>query len=323
MKEPTQGPRMQRAIPSKKGRRQRQAGIIVRVLSACVLLSLVSGIPGRALQTETQAATQAQTQGLPQGTPQSWAEAAARNEVAIIRQQGTFSVRYLEHKIDSKGDTVRIVIESKQGGVARLIQRNGKPISRSEDTAERARLQYDLDHPEDFLRHHRKDGSWRANAIQVVQLMPQAMINTFGPGQPQPPGATTRQVVLDYRPNPKFHPPTMLADLLTGIEGRVWIDAETQRVTRIEGHVLHPVDFGLGVVARLAPGGTLEFEQIDAGSGHWMYSHLSEHIVVRALMVKTMPENVEDSSSQVELLPSLLSYQDAIRKLLAPTPPVP
>jgi hypothetical protein len=262
-------------------------------------------------------ATQGQVDAQPAGDPTTWAIAAAKNEVRILQQQGFFSVRYRERKIDSKGDTTREIIESKQGGVARLIERDGKPITAAEDAAERGRLNDALTHPDDFIRHHHRDDSMRNNIIQVIQIMPKAMINTYTPGQPQPPGATSRQVVLDYAPDPKFHPPTMFAEVLTGFQGRVWIDPLTQTMTRIEGKVLHPVNFGFGILARIYPGGTLEFEQTNAGANHWVYSNVDEHLIVRALMVKTMPENVKMTSSNIEMLPSLMSYQDAIHMLLA------
>jgi hypothetical protein len=257
------------------------------------------------------------TAALPLGSPESWADAATRNEVSILQQQGTFSVRFNEHKIDSKGDTLRVVIESKQGSVARLMERNGKPISPEEDTAERERLEYAINHRDEFLKHHRRDSSTRNDSIQLIQIMPKAMLYSYAPDQPQPAGVTSRQVVLDFKPNPDFHPPTMLSDLLTGLQGRVWIDEETQHVTRIEGNVLHVVNFGFGMVARIYPGGSVVFEQANVGGSHWVFSHLDEHLVVRALMVKTMPENTSMTASDFEMLPAAVSYQDAIRMLLA------
>jgi len=251
-----------------------------------------------------------------QMTAAQWAVAASNNEVAIIQQQGSFSVRYRERKIDAKGDTTRLIVETRQGGVARLIERDGRPLTAAEDAAERARLNEDLANPGEFLRHHRRDAANRADMAQMAQLMPQAMIHTFAPGQPQLPGAHGRQVVLDFQPNPDFHPPNMMAELLTGFAGRVWIDAATQRVVRAEGHVLHPVNIGFGILARIFPGGTVEFEQVDAGQGRWLYSRVGEHMMVRAL-VKTMPQNVQISSSNFELMPAPLDYQDAIRQLLA------
>jgi len=251
------------------------------------------------------------------GPASAWAEAAVKNEVGIIEQEGSFSVRYRERKVDARGDTTRMVIQSKQGAVARLIERNGKPISAAEDTAERARLQDVIDHPDDFYKHHRRDSQQRHDASQIVQMMPTAMLYSYAPGQPQRPDAKSTEVVLDFQPNPEFHPPSMMAEVLTGVQGRIWIDPATQHVVRAEGRVLRPINFGLGMVAKLYPGGTLALEQTPVGGGRWVYSDLEEHLTVRALMVKTIPQNLHIGSSEIELLPGLLSYQDAIRTLLA------
>lgn len=245
-----------------------------------------------------------------------WVEAATRNEIAMIGAQGSFSVRYKERKVDARGDTTRVVIESKQGAVARLVERDGKPISAAEDQAERARLQEALDHPDDFYKHHRKDAQQRHDAAELVKLMPQAFVFSYVAGQPQRANAKGSEVVLDFQPNPQFHPPTMLADVLTGLQGRVWVDTATQHVTRVEGHVLHVVNFGFGMLAKLYPGGTLRLEQAPAGDGHWIYSDLEEHVLVRALMVKNVPENRHIGSSEIQALPTLLTYQDAIHQLL-------
>jgi hypothetical protein len=286
--------------------------IIVRLHVGCLCLGVCM-----ASASAADATFAAVSDNPPTGTPSTWAEAATRNEVAIVQQQGSFSARYIEKKADAKGTTTRDVIESKQGSVARLTERNGKPISAAEDTAERARLQYAIDHPDEFLKHHHRDNNVRNDAIQLLKMMPQAMIYTFVPDQPQLAGITSRQVVLDFSPDPKFHPPTMMSELLTGLQGRVWIDQTSQRVTRIEGHVLHTVNFGFGMVARIYPGGTLVFEQTNIGGDHWLFSRLEEHLMLRALMVKSMPQNTQMSSSNMVLLPSLLSYQDAIKMLLA------
>jgi hypothetical protein len=257
----------------------------------------------------------------PAGTPLEWANAVIDGEVAILRQQGTFSMRYREHKIDAKGDTTREVIESKEGGVARLLERNGKPITAAEDAAERERLEDASRHRDEFLRHHRRDASNRNDVIDQLKLMPQAMLYTYAPGQPQLQGAKVQQVVIDFQPNPKWHPPTMISQLLTGLAGRVWVDPETKRMTRVEARVLRPVNFGFGILAKIYPGGTINFVQTRTEDGHWVYTHVDEHLTVRALMVKSLPETTRMDSSQIEVLPALLGYQDAIRILLAmPSP---
>ena len=249
--------------------------------------------------------------------PVSWVQAAARNQAAIVQGAVTTSLRFRQRKADAKGDTTREIIESKQGGVARLVERDGKPITAAEDAAERDRLQASLASPDEFLRHHRHDKESRQYALDLIQQMPSAMIYSYAPDQPQPSGATSRQIVLDFQPDPKYHPPTMIADLLTGLAGRMWIDAASERLTRAECHVVKPVNIGWGMVGRIYPGGTMQFGQADAGGGLWVYTHLEEHVTVREMMVRTVPFNVVMTSTEFRVLPSLLSYQDAIHVLLA------
>jgi hypothetical protein len=268
----------------------------------------------------TAAATPQQPAGaerLPEGEPLAWVQAAVVNELKIISPDGLPAVRFRERKTDAHGDTTREYIETEEGTVARLVERNGQPLTAAEDAGERQRLEDQLNAPADFLKHHAHDKSQRADASQLVRLLPQAMLYSYAPGQPQPEGARSPQIVIDYKPNPAFHPPNTRAELLTGIEGRVWIDAQSHRMTRIEGHILHPVDFGYGLVARIFPGGKVVLEQADAGSNRWVYSRLSEHVQVRVLMVKTIVQSSEASSWDFRLLPERLHYQNAIKMLLA------
>jgi hypothetical protein len=253
---------------------------------------------------------------LPAGTPQSWADDAVHNEVRVIESADKVPLRYRQRKVGAKGDTTREIIVSREGNVARLVERDGQPITAAEDADERARLTEDLDSPDDFRKHHHRDTEMRDSVIKLVGMMPQAMLYSYAPGQPQPKGAEGLQVVIDFHPNPAFHPPTMFADALTGLEGRAWIDARSHYLTRIEARVLRPVNWGFGILAKIYPGGTLEFEQIHIGD-HWVYSHLDEHLTARLLMVKNYPENNVITSWDFRPMPSLLSYQDGIRMLLA------
>jgi hypothetical protein len=254
---------------------------------------------------------------LPAGTPQSWADDAVHNEIKVIESADKVPLRYRQRKVGAKGDTTREIIVSRDGNVARLVERDGQPITAAEDADERARLTKDLDSPGDFLKHHRRDTEMRDSVIKLVGMMPQAMLYSYAPGQPQQKGAEGLQVVIDFHPNPTFRPPTMFADALTGFEGRAWIDARSHYLTRIEARVLHPVNMGFGILAKIYPGGTLEFEQTHLSGDQWVYSHLDEHLTARLLMVKNYPENTVITSWNFRPMPSLLSYQDGIRMLLA------
>ena len=253
----------------------------------------------------------------PAGTPQSWVQAAADNELPVINADGRTPLRYRIHKVDARGDTTRMQIESRQGDVARLIERNGHDLTRAENDAELARLKAILASPEDFLRHHKHDNANRADVTQLVNQIPKAMIFSYTPGQPQRAGSKSTQVVIDFHSDPAYKPPTMLSDALTCIEGRMWIDAESHRLVRIEGRFLKQVNFGYGIVARIFPGGTIQFEQTDAGNGRWVYSSLVEDLTVRAMLVKTIPQKSLMTASDFQRLPAPIDFQEAVRELIA------
>lgn len=282
--------------------------LIVAMLTWCSFAKA-----GRAQAGSTIAETPS---SVPSGTPNSWVEAAVRNELAII-QDNHHPMRYFVRNVDRKGDRTREIIESVQGNVSRLIQRDGKPLTAAEDAAERERLNEILTSPSDFLKHQEREGAGRNYAIQLIKLLPEAGLYSYTPGQPQPPGATSPQIVMDFRPNPAFHPPTMIAELLTGLKGRVWIDSRTATMTRIEGDVLRPVNFGWGLVARVYPGGHLEFEQTLVERKRWAYSHLDVNVTVREVMLHTVNDKTKMSTWNFQLLPSPLSYQEAVHALLA------
>lgn len=280
--------------------------------------NVVAGVPawGQSGPGGKEGGTEETASSLLAVAPRSWAVDAAAHELVALHHNGSY-LRYRMHVIDEKGDQTRDIIESRDGSVARLIQRNGRPLTDAENKAEQQRLNDMLASPSGFARHIRNDATGRKIADQLIRLMPDAMLYSYTPGQPQSGrnnGAL--EVVLDYKPNPAFKPPTTTAEALTGLEGRMWVDAKNRHVVRMEGSVFRGVNFGWGMLAHIYSGGRLVLEQTDAGGGRWIFTHFTEDVSVRALMVKTMNvhENVEASSFQT--LPSPMSYQDAIHLLL-------
>lgn len=245
----------------------------------------------------------------------SWAADASTKALENLHHQGSY-LRYRMHLVDAKGDRVRDIIESRDGTVARLILRDGKGLTPEQDRAERERLDEMIRDSSGFARHIKNDESGRKIADSLIRLMPDAMTYTYVPGQPQTgkrPGIT--EVVLDFEPNPKFHPPTTTAEALTGLRGRAWIDIQTRQIIRMEGTIFKGINFGWGMLAHIYPGGKLVYEQADAGDGRWIYSHFTERISIRALMVKSLNISTDIDASNFQHVPSM-SYQDAVRVLL-------
>ncbi len=269
------------------------------------------------------AATPAQpapTATLAQRSPHDWAVLAAQDEVRAITHDSSL-IRYRVHTIDDRGDRTRQVVECTGGHVARLIAKDGKPLTPEEDAAERQRLQALAASPDDFARHTKNEVSGKKLAVSLIQLMPDAMIYTPAPAQPAPRAPNSAPngaplIVLDFAPNPAWTPPNTTAEGLTGLRGRMWIDPESGYVVRMQGEIFRPVNFGWGMVAHIYPGGKLSLDQVNVGSGRWIYSHFEQHLRLRALLLKTIDVDSSTDTSNYQPLPSLISWQQAIQLLL-------
>jgi hypothetical protein len=283
------------------------------------IVALLLASPGC---VQSQAPAASEVGGL---SARQWGSEAARNELDVLRY-GTPFLRYRIHTVDSKGNMLREVIQSRQGAVARIVMRDDKPLTPEQDKGEHDRLQAMLDSPAAFARHIRNEDSGKKIADELLHQLPEAMLYTFVPGQPQRSEFTTAhpddfpEIVIDFEPNPAWHPPTMTADALTGIHGRVWIDAKTHYMSHIEGTVFRGVNFGMGILVHIFPGGKLSFDQFRFADDRWIFSRFSEHAILRILLVKTIKEDAEFEGSNFSIIPQM-SYQDAIHQLL--TMPLP
>jgi hypothetical protein len=253
---------------------------------------------------------------LPSISPQALVAEAAANELVALHHKGSY-LRYRMETVNERGDQVRDVIESKDGTVARLILKDGKPLTPEQDKAERQRLNDMLASPAAYAKHVKNGESEKSMADKLIPLMADAMTNTYTPGQAQSGrNGGAPEIVLDYKPNPKFVPPSTQAQALTGLQGRVWIDAKTHYVVRMEGTIFRPVNFGWGMLAHIYPGGKVEMDQTNVGGNRWIFTDFSMQLSVRALMVKKLDIRSSAKTSNYQTL-GPMSYQDAIRLLLA------
>jgi len=218
---------------------------------------------------------------------------------------------------NERGTQVRDVIESKDGTVARLLMKDGKPLTPDQDKAEQQRLNEMITSPSSYQKHVKNSDTEKKMADTMVPMLPDAMVNSYTPGQPQSGrNGGAQEIVLDYKPNPKWNPPTTEAQALTGLEGRVWIDAKTRYAVRMEGTISHAVNFGWGMLAHIYPGGKIVLNQTNVGNGRWIFTEFSMDLTVRALMVKTLNIHSSAKASGFQVLEPM-SYQDAIRMLLS------
>lgn len=288
--------------------------LIAAALALC-LGALLSPVPARG-QGGAEAANHENVSNPLAEPPRAWAVDAVANELIALHHPGSY-LRYRMHAVDAKGDYVRDVIESRDGTVARMILKDGRALTEEEDKAERQRLNDMIASPSDYAKHVKHEEEGKKLADQMMRLLPDAMIYTYTPGQPQTgKNNGALEVVLDYEPNPKFNPPMTAAEALTGLKGRVWIDAKSRQLVRMDGTIFRAVNFGWGMLAHIYPDGHLMLEQTHVGGNRWIFTRFIEQVKVRALLVKTININTRVEAGSFETLPGPIGYQDAVRMLL-------
>lgn len=226
-------------------------------------------------------------------------------------------MQYRLRKTSPRYSSAKLIIETRDGDVARLLEVNGAPLSPESEQNEAARLQALLDDP--GLQHHRQEREQgdAERARKIIHALPDAFLYQYSGIVETPHGPSYR---LSFQPNPKFDPEDLEAQALKGMAGELWIDVAQKRVTRLEGKRIHDVDYGWGILGKLDEGGTLLLEQADVGEGQWRTTHMV--LVMNArLLVKTIKLDTTLELSDYAPIQSGISYKDAIQILRKNDPP--
>lgn len=222
------------------------------------------------------------------------------------------SFRYRQHKVDPKGSVVKEIIETKDGDVARLIEKNGKPLPADEEKAEVDRLNNLLAHPEIQEHRHKKEQEDSARGDEMVRMLPDAFLFTDAGTVEGPNGPCYR---FEFKPNPAFVPPDREGEVYHGMVGELWIDKGQVRLVKIDAHLISDVNFGWGVLGKLYKGGSILVENADAGLGHWETVHMKLQLQGKILMMKSVDFSTTEDFSDFQVQPEELTYQEAIRLL--------
>jgi hypothetical protein len=220
-------------------------------------------------------------------------------------------MQYRLRKSSPRFSTTKLIVETKDGDVARLIAINNIPLTASEQQNEDLRLQELATDPR--LQRHRQEREQNdaERARKIMRALPDAFRYRYAGIVDTPQGPSYR---LSFLPNHDFDPQDIEAQALKAMAGELWIDIAEQRVTRLQGKRLHDVDYAWGILGKLEEGGTLLLEQADVGNHQWRTVHLVLAMNARVLL-KTIKLDTTLELSQFTPVTSGIGYQQAIQLL--------
>jgi hypothetical protein len=248
--------------------------------------------------------------------PAALVRRASQNELAPSK--ATTGVRYKLRKADEKGVSTKVIVETKDGNVARLIAVGDRPLTAEQERTEASRLQQLMNDPslQEHRRKREKEDSDRAD--KMIKLLPDAFLYTYNGMVDGPNGPCYR---LNFQPNPKFNPPDREAEVYHGMAGVMWIDKGQERMVKLDAHLIDDVNFGWGILGRLYKGGTLVVEQADVGGNHWETTHMKLNLNGKALLFKSLHFDTTEDASDFQTV-AQMGYRDAIKLLQADKPQV-
>ena len=220
-------------------------------------------------------------------------------------------MQYRIRKSSPRFSTTKLIVETKDGDVARLIAINGIPLTPSEQQIEDTRLQELASDPGKQRHRQEREQNDAERARKIMRALPEAFHYQYAGIATTPQGPSYR---FSFQPNPDFDPQDIEAQALKAMAGELWIDVAQQRVTRLEGKRLHDVDYAWGILGKLEEGGNLLLEQADVGNHQWRTVHLVLNMNARVLL-KTIRLDTTLELSQFTPVTSGIGYQQAIQIL--------
>jgi hypothetical protein len=194
------------------------------------------------------------------------------------RKDYTFVSREEQGELDRNGNAKKTESETNEEMILagrpyeRLIARNDKPLSESDQQKEQQKLDRELakrlkETPEEKARIEKKRLEDRRFIREAPNAFNLTLLGTeIVSGKPA--------WVISAEPKPNFKPQFDRTKILSKIRAKLWIDQAEYQWVKVDAEAIDTLSFGLALF-RIAPGGKLHFEQVRVNDEVWLPSIFS------------------------------------------------
>ncbi|MBL8174774.1 MAG: hypothetical protein JNK48_08890 [Bryobacterales bacterium] len=174
------------------------------------------------------------------------------------------------------------------------IEKDGKPLSAGEQRKEQQKFDNEMakrqnetpeqrrKRMESFEKKRREEREFAREipAAYHFQLAGEEMVNG------------RKAWVVDAEPRADYQPRHWRAGMLKKFRGRMWIDQKEYQWVRLDGEVIDTVSWGF-VLARLAKGSRIFFEQVRVNDEVWMPKQVKVNLDARIALVKRFQGDID------------------------------
>ena len=249
--------------------------------------------------------------------PQPDATEVIRRSVQKIEADWKEAPQYsfIEHDVESKRHstpTVKtyqvLMIDGSQYN--RLIAVNDRPLSAGEQKEEEDKLKAEVlrrGHESErerrrrvarFIREREQDHAMLKEMVDAFDFRPAGEANVNGHDC----------WVFDAQPKPGYQPKSRETKVLSGMQGRLWIDKVHSQWVRVEAEVMRPVSL-YGIIARVGPGTRFFLEQAPVAGNLWLPTRFSVSVKASALGFINEDSVDDETYRQYQPMPNLAELE--------------
>ncbi|MBV9268209.1 MAG: hypothetical protein JO061_18720 [Acidobacteriaceae bacterium] len=185
----------------------------------------------------------------------------------------------------------------------RLIAINGKPLPKDQADAEMKKQEQAAEQrkSESAADRQKRIQKFQRDRERDHNMMDQLTVafNFTLVGQHRVRGYSVW--ALKATPKPGYNPPNRDTQVLTGMQGELWINQKNYQWVRVTAEVMHPVSIE-GFLARVEPGTRFELTKAPVGDGSvWLAAHFTERASAKVLGVFSHHEQEDNTFFDYEL----------------------
>lgn len=249
--------------------------------------------------------------------PVDLVRAAVAREVAAASDPSEKHL-FRSRKQTPQGSQTRLYVETRDAMAGMTIAYNDKPVTPAQLRGEEERLAFLASNPELLKHKHSQEQETADRTLRIVRALPLAFLyeyDTEQEGTPDIGKPGDHLVRLKFRPNPAYHPPSRVEEVLTGMHGVVLIDRSAQRIASIDGTLFKEVSFGWGILGHLNKGGRFVVDQRDVGDNCWEISRMDLNFTGKILLFKPLSIKSEEVLSDFKRVPADTTFAKGVEML--------
>jgi len=211
---------------------------------------------------------------------------------------------YRLEKEESGRKQVQEILETNSGSLSRLLSIGGHPLNTKQQQKENQRMQRLVSYPDEQRKLQQAGKKKAEQGVRLFNILPDVFVFSYA-------GRQGNLVMLTFRPNPTFEPPSIEAKVLHGMQGEMTVDTKQERLAALNGHLMEDVKFGGGLLGHLDKGSKFEVRQTEVAPGGWEMTLLVVDMKGKALFFKTIDVQETENHSDFHRVPDDLTLAEA------------